>query len=50
MGEKAACTTTTLLLALTVMTYLKVLPECLLRRTKRLRAIFFVRASGNVSL
>ena len=50
MGEKTACTATTLLLALTLLTYLKVLPKCLLRRAERFRAILITGASSNVSL
>ena len=50
MGEKAACTTATLLLALTILTYLKVLPICLRSLAERFRAIFITGASSNVSM
>ena len=50
MGEKAACTAATFLLALTVLTYLKVLPICLRILAERFRAIFITGASSNVSL
>jgi hypothetical protein len=50
MGEKEAYTTATFLLALTVMTYLKVLPICLRSLAERFRAVFITGASSNVSL